>query len=152
MTTGDHRPAPGVVVSPVLRMRDDRAGSAAGERFQRTGSAPMFCLWVIGPVRIAGKRVVPYSELRDLARHLHPGRPGANNHERQPDSPQDEIRLSLGHLESADDPPPQLKRVIDRLHRRCVARELQVAEVRLVRAGREDQAVVCDFRCAGRAC
>jgi hypothetical protein len=105
----------------------------------------MFCLWVSGPVRIAGKRVVPHSGLRDLPRHLHPGRPGANNHERQPDSPQDEIRLSLGHLESAEDPPPQLKRVIDRLHPRCVARKLQVAEVRLVRADREDQAVVLIF-------
>jgi hypothetical protein len=53
--------------------------------------------------------------------------------------------VCLGHLESAEDPPPQLERVIDRLHPRCVARELRVAEVRLVRALREDQAVVCDF-------
>jgi hypothetical protein len=36
-----------------------------------------------------------------------------------------------GHLERAEDPAPQLQRVVDRLHPRRVCNEFVVAEVRL---------------------
>ena len=51
-------------------------------------------------------------------------------------------RCGLRHLECSEDAPAQLERVVDRLHARRVQRELVVPEVRLVGAGRDDQAVV----------
>ena len=52
------------------------------------------------------------------------------------------VGLALGHLEGAEDAAAQLQRVVDRLHARREARELVVAEVRLRRAGGDDEAVV----------
>ena len=82
----------------------------------------------------------PASELRDLTRDLDTCRPRSDDRERQ-------LRVlslgsHLGHLESAEDPFAQLKRVVDRLQARRVRRDLVVPEVRLACTGGDDQAVV----------
>ena len=74
--------------------------------------------------------------------------PCADDDERQPAAPRDGVGLALGHLECAEDPPAQLERVVDRLHPRRVVRELRMPEVRLARAGGDDQAVVGDLAAA----
>ena len=65
--------------------------------------------------------------------------------ERQPGLARDGVGLELGDLEGAEDPPAELERVVDRLHARRVTCVLVVAEVRLRRAGCDDQAVVGQF-------
>ena len=52
------------------------------------------------------------------------------------------IGRRLGHLERAEDPPPELEGVVDRLHPGCEERELVVTEVGLAGAGGHDEAVV----------
>ncbi len=82
-------------------------------------------------------------ELGDLARHLDPGRPGAHDHEGQ--QVVDVVaarRAQLGQLEGAEDPAPELERVVDALHAGRVLRELVVAEVGLARARRDQERVV----------
>jgi len=74
-------------------------------------------------------------ELSDLPGEFDASRAGAHDHERQPDAPHGRIGRALCHLECAEDPPPQLKRVVDRLHSRSIMGELRAAEVRLVAAG-----------------
>ena len=83
-------------------------------------------------------------KLRDLPGKLHAGRSCADDDERQPGSANFGIGLALGELEGAEDPPAQLQRVVDRLHARRVPRELRVSEVRLLRAGGDNQAVIGD--------
>ena len=63
------------------------------------------------------------------------------------------VGRGLGHLERAEDPSPELERVVDRLHPGREERELVVAEVRLAGAGGHDQAVVrhLDRLVGGRA-
>src|SRR5205807_10243824 len=78
----------------------------------------------------------------DLPGQLHPGWTSAYDGDRQPELPFARLRGVLGQLECAVDPPPQLQRVVDRLHSRRDECELVVAEVRLVDPGRDDQAVV----------
>ena len=56
----------------------------------------------------------------------------------------------LGHLERAEDPPPDQQRVRDGLHAGRVAGELVVAEVGLPHSGRHDQVVVAELDLARR--
>ena len=81
-------------------------------------------------------------QLGDLPGHLHARRAGADDDEGQPRGAAHRVLLELGQLEGAEDPPAHLERVVDRLHARGVDGELVVAEVRLRRAGGDDQAVV----------
>ena len=94
----------------------------------------------VDPAEVAGQR--PPGQLGDLAGHLDAGRAGADHGEGE--QPVDLRRVvgQLGELERAEDAAAQLEGVVDALEPRRVLGELVVAEVRLRRAGRDDQAVV----------
>ena len=81
-------------------------------------------------------------QLGDLPCQLDAGRAGADDRERQPRLARGGVGLELGDLESTEDPPAQLERVVDRLHPGRVKGVLVVTEVRLRRPARDDQAVV----------
>ena len=83
-----------------------------------------------------------HGQLPHLAGELDAGGPGADDDDRQPLRPLGRVRRHLGHLEGAEDAPAQLHGVVDRLHPRGVPSELVVAEVGLLAAGGDDQAVV----------
>ena len=85
----------------------------------------------------------PFRHLRDLPGHLDAGGSGADHHE------EGEELLALGRvvgqfglLEGTEDASAQLECMVDRLHSWRVLGELVVAEVRLIGAGSDDQAVV----------
>jgi hypothetical protein len=89
---------------------------------------------------VAAERVP--RDLGDLARELDAGRAGADDDEGEPGRAAIQVRLVLGRLERGQDPAANLERALERLH---VGRErppLVVAEVRVVRAAGDDQAVV----------
>ena len=55
-------------------------------------------------------------DLADLPGQLHPGRPGPDQGEGEPALPFGRVGGGLGQLERAEHPPPDLHRVLDRLH------------------------------------
>ena len=83
-------------------------------------------------------------DLGDLAGELDAGWPGADDGERQPRGPALRVALDLGGLEGAIDARTDAERVVERLHRGRVRAPLVVAEVRVARAGGDDQRVVGD--------
>ena len=83
-----------------------------------------------------------HRQLADLPGQLDAGRTGTDDDHRQPSLLLGGIGGDRGHLEGTEDAPAQLHRVVDGLHAGRVAGELVVAEVRLVDAGGDDQAVV----------
>ncbi len=87
-------------------------------------------------------------QLRELPRELDASRACTDDDERKEAAPGNRVRIGLGHLERAQDPPTQLERVIDRLHAGRIVRELRMPEIRLARAGGDDQAVVSDLAAA----
>jgi hypothetical protein len=80
-------------------------------------------------------------ELGDLTRHLDARGAGADDGEREQLLASRLIARSLGLFERGQDSGPQLQRVIDRLHAGRELGEMVVAEVRLARAGSENQRV-----------
>ena len=84
----------------------------------------------------------PVGELGDLAGHLHTGRAGADDHEGEQAVDLLLVVGDLGELEGAEDPSPQLERVVDRLHAGGELGEVVVAEVGLARPRGDDQRVV----------
>ena len=90
----------------------------------------------------------PHGQLANLAGQLDAGRPGPHDGNGQPPGPLGRVVDHLGHLEGPEDPPPQLEGVVDGLHAGCVQGELVVAEVGLVDAGGDDEAVVGDVAAA----
>ena len=86
-----------------------------------------------------------HGQLTDLPRQLHAGRAGTDDHDRQPLRPLRVVGRQLGHLERAEDAPPQLERVVDRLHAGSEPGELVVPEVGLAHPRRDDEAVVGDL-------
>ena len=80
-------------------------------------------------------------ELGDLARQLDAGRPAAHHDEGQPALPFGVIGAHLRGLERSENPPAELQRVVDGLHAGRERREMVVAEVGLLRARGDDQAV-----------
>ena len=84
-------------------------------------------------------------ELAHLPRDLDAGRARADDHDGEPLSLLGRVDGDLRDLERAEDAPAQLERVVDRLHPRREQGEFVVPEVRLVGAGRDDQAVVRDL-------
>ena len=90
------------------------------------------------PVRTF-ERVV--GEFGDLAGHLDARRACADDRERQQLLAPRRIAGPLGLLERAEDASAQLQRVVDRLHAGRELGEMVVAEIRLARACRDDQAV-----------
>ena len=82
----------------------------------------------------------------DLPGHLHPRRSRADDREGQEPGDVLPLRGEFGQLEGPEDPGPQLQGVVDGLHAGRVAGEVVIAEVRLPRAGGDDQRVVaCDL-------
>ena len=80
-------------------------------------------------------------EFGDLAGQLDAGRPGADHDEGQPAFALGVVGGDLGLLERAEDAAAQLERVIDGLHAGREGGEVVVAEVGLLRAGGDDEAV-----------
>ena len=91
---------------------------------------------------VALERVV--GDLAERARQLDPGRAAADEHERHPRAPPLGIGLALGRLEGDQDPAADLGRVLDGLEPGRDRRPLGMVEVRVMRAGRDDQRVVGD--------
>ena len=83
-------------------------------------------------------------KLADLAGHLDAGRPAAHDDEGEQFPPLLLVLGELGQLEASQDPAAELKRVVDGLHAGRPPLEVVVAEVRLVGASRDDQAVVLE--------
>ena len=99
--------------------------------------------------RVDAAEVVAQRVARDLgerAGQLDAGRPAADDDERQPGRRASASALALGRLERAQDAPPELQRVLDRLQPGRVRGPLVVAEVGVRRAAGEHEVVV------GRAC
>ena len=81
-------------------------------------------------------------QLGDLAGHLHAGRSGPDDRERQPGGTAVRVGLRFGRLERAENPAPDGQRALERLD---LGRELApfvVTEVRVCRAAGHDQRVV----------
>ena len=81
-------------------------------------------------------------DLGDRAGELDAGRAAADDDEREQRPLLLRIALALGRLERDQDPPPDLERVLDALEAGRDRRPLVVPEVRVRRAGREDEEVV----------
>ncbi len=90
-------------------------------------------------------------QLPDLAGQFDPGRPGTDHDDGQPVLLFGRVGDHLGHLEGAEDAPPQLEGVVEGLHARGEEGELVVPEVRLGHPGGHDEAVVgvLDFESPG---
>jgi hypothetical protein len=81
------------------------------------------------------------SELGDGACELDPGRPGADDDEAQQPIAVRRVGLHLRRFECAEDSPPDLRRVVDRLQSGRVRTPVVVAEVRMRRARRDDEVI-----------
>ena len=84
-------------------------------------------------------------QLGELAGELHARGARPHHDEGEPAAPRGGIALVLCHLESAEDPAPQLQGVVDGLHSRRIDGEFGVTEIRLAHAGGDDQAVIGNF-------
>jgi hypothetical protein len=95
----------------------------------------------IDRAEVVGQRVE--ADLAERAGQLDARRATADDDERQPLALRDRIRLALGRFVRGEDPLADLEGVVDRLEAR---RDLvpRVAEVRMRRAGGEDQVVVLE--------
>ena len=103
---------------------------------------------LFGPGRIDAPEVAGERVARDLgerSRHLDSGRPAADDDEGQPLPPCPVVFLALRLLERDERAAPYFERVLDRLEPRRVRLPVAVAEVRVRRAGREDQEVVAEL-------
>ena len=83
-------------------------------------------------------------DLADLPGQFHAGRPGADQGEGEPAGPFGRVGGGLGHLERAEDPPPDLHRVLDGLHPGRDRGVLVVPEVGLPDPGGQDEVVVAE--------
>ena len=107
-----------------------------------------------GVGRVDRAEVAPQGVFRDLAERageLDPGRAAADDDERHPLGPADRIGFTLGRLEGDEDPPSDLRRVVDRFQARRIAGPLVVSEIRVTDAGRNDERVVADRAPVGHA-
>jgi hypothetical protein len=82
------------------------------------------------------------SDLGDGARHLDPGGPAADDHECHQRLASRRIGRRLGLLESEQNSPPDVQRLLQRLQPRRHRRPLVVPEVRVARPRGQDQVVV----------
>ena len=89
----------------------------------------------VAPQRVAG-------QLGDLAGHLDPGRPAADDDEGQPRTAAHLVVLELGRLEGRQEPCSHGDGALERLDLRGRVAPLVVAEVGVVRAAGNDQRVV----------
>ena len=125
----------------------DRSGGYGG-RIRSIASTRMIRA---SPGRIAPEvaleRVV--GDLAERARELDAGRPAADHDERHPFAASRRVGLALGGLEGDQDPAADLGRVLDRLEARRERGPVVVAEVRVARAGGDDQRVVGDRPAVG---
>ena len=85
-------------------------------------------------------------DLRERARQLDAGRAAADQHERQQLALPRGSRLALGALEGQQHATAHLERVLERLQSRRMRLPLGVTEVRVARAGADDQEVVVERR------
>ena len=98
--------------------------------------------WV-GSMRRKSRASVCSADLAERAGQLDAGRPAADDDEGQPRrAAPTGSRLALGGLVGEEHAAPDLERVLDRLEPGRELRPLVVAEVRVGRAGRDDQVVV----------
>ena len=84
-------------------------------------------------------------DLADLPGQFHAGRPGADQGEGEPAGPFGRVVGGLGHLERAEDPPPDLHRVLDGFHPGRDRGVFVVPEVGLPDAGGQDEVVVAEL-------
>src|SRR5215813_2723778 len=84
-------------------------------------------------------------ELPELPGQLHPGRTGPHQGEGEPALSFGGVGGGFGQLERAEHPPPDLDRVLDRLHPRRDGGVLVMPEVGLPDPGRQDQVVVAEL-------
>ena len=91
---------------------------------------------------VAGQRLS--RDLGERSRHLDAGRPAADHDEGQQRRPLRRIALALGALERQQHPPPDLEGILERLQARRDRPPLVVSEVRVRRAGGDDQEVVVE--------
>lgn len=81
-------------------------------------------------------------DLRQRAGQLDARRPCADDHERQQPPLFPGIGLALRRFERQQHPPPHFQRIVERLQAWCALGPFGVPEVRVRRAGREDEIVV----------
>ena len=91
---------------------------------------------------IRGKSAV--GKLRDRAGHFYPGRTRADHNEGEKPPPLGGIGLCLGTLEGQQDPSPQIGGVVDGLQAWRVRRPTVVSEIRVLRAGRQNEIIERD--------
>ena len=84
-------------------------------------------------------------DVRDCAGQLNPGRPPADDHERQPGPPPSRLRLALGRLEGVQDAAADLQSVLDALQPRRERLPVVMPEVRVRGPGRHNQVIVGDL-------
>src|SRR4029078_1163038 len=80
--------------------------------------------------------------LADLSGQLDTGGATADQCEAEPAPTLCRVGRRLRHLERAEHPAPDRQRVLQRLHARCPASVLVVAEVRLAYPGSDDEVVI----------
>jgi hypothetical protein len=85
------------------------------------------------------------THLADRAGELDAGRSAAHDHERQARLARLRILRALGELERGQHAPPDLGRLFQRLESRREALPALLPEVRVLRAGREQQVIVCEL-------
>jgi len=133
-----------VLFDPQLpQVAGDLGGQHGTERCQR-GISPVeqqhSCLAGLDMAELGAQR--PGRQLADLAGQFHPGRPGADQGEREPAGALAGVAGRVGHLEGAEHAAPDLQGVGQRLHAGREDGELVVPEVGLLHPGGDDQVVV----------
>src|SRR5688572_29267482 len=86
----------------------------------------------------------------ERARELHPGRSAADEHEGEQLLPSETIPLPLGPLEREKDATPDTERVLECFQTGGMRPPLVVSEVRVARAGGDDQIVVVEACAVGQ--
>ena len=98
-----------------------------------------------GGRRLNAPEIIPQRLSRDLgqrARQFDAGRASSDDHKCQKATLFDSVRLALGGLERQKHAPPHLERVIEGLESWSATGPFRMPEVRVSRAGRNDQEVV----------
>ena len=127
----------------------ERVGRVAGQRLWKPRKQPgagldqhhMGLLGIDG-AEVGGKRLA--REFRHGSRHLHPGRPTADDNDAQEPAALLGVALKLGALESQEQTAADLRCVVDRLQARRMGGPVVVAEIAVGRPGREHENVVAD--------
>jgi hypothetical protein len=83
-------------------------------------------------------------DLCKRSRELDAGRPAADDHEREQIALPPGVFLALGSLECDQDAPPDRNGILERFQSRCIRLPIVVAEISVLRSGRDNQPVVVE--------